>query len=205
MIDVKGISRFVIIGDTKAVDSGVENNFRRQIGEDVVYENMRLSVKTSKRLLSAGGGQTTTITAYVTHGDNNWPAQGVDVGFFAGEDDKDRNYQLSATAAVTDANGMATSTYTTLAQDDNKQIYIHVNANNNDDWIDRRTYIIASNEASLVEGRLTNPFTGIPYPGANVSFFNMDNQHYVMFEETSDEDGNYFIAVMPGRYLICSK
>ncbi len=91
--------------------------------------------------------------------------EGASVGFFAHVDNSDRRGQLSATEATTDANGMVTVTYTTLAADDNKHIFIMANTPEDDDWIERGTYILASNEASLLTGRAINPFTGEPCSG----------------------------------------
>lgn len=170
-----------------------------------VYENVGLSISASKALLSAGGGQTTQITVYVTH--NDLPAEGVPVGFFAHvmNSDDDRKQQMSVNETVTDADGKATVTYTTLAADDNKQIFIMANTRDDDaphGWTEKGTYIMASNEASLCQGRIINPFTGEAYPNVNIGFDSMDTNNFIWFENVSNEDGYYSIVVPTGKYYI---
>ncbi len=170
--------------------------------KEIVFNNIRLSVRTFKDILPAGGGQTNQIIASVTH-DNNLPAEGVHVGFFANErEGGDRSNQLSVTHAVTDANGVATSTYTTLAEDDNKHIMLMANTKSDNDWINKYTYLIASNEASLCKGRIINPFTGESLPNTSIDIMNMDTGYYFMFENETDENGCYSITVPPGLYHI---
>ncbi len=192
-----------IVGFETAEDEPGQEEYGNDDGthEKVVDESVRLSVSVSERLLPAGGGQTTQISAYVTQGGSS-PVEGVPVGFFANEGNNDRSQQLSATEATTDANGMVTVTYTTLAADDNKHIFILANTPDDGDWIEKCSYILASNEASLVTGRIIDPFTGEPYPNADISFFDTNTSYYIMFERGSDEDGYYSVAIRPGSYHI---
>ena len=171
--------------------------------DEIAYENISLSVTSSKSLAPAGGGQTVQITAHVTHGDN-LPAQGVEVEFFAHESisGDNRSSQLSATHAFTDADGKATSKYTTIAGDDNKYMVLGAITQSDDDWIDERIYFIASNEASMCEGRIINPFTGEPYPNVDIIFDSVHTDYHIFFEGASDENGDYSIAVQPGLYYI---
>ncbi|HNR05194.1 MAG TPA: S-layer homology domain-containing protein [Bacillota bacterium] len=190
--------------DTEDEPAGEEGQNGDEQHEEV-YENVNLSISASKALLSAGGGQTTQITAYVTH--NDLPAEGAPVGFFAHvvSSDDDRSQQLSTYNTVTDADGKATVTYTTLAADDNEQIFIMANTRDDSsshEWTETGTHILASNAASLIEGQITNPFTGEPYLNADIDFFNTENNNYSMFENASDENGYYSIAVQPGEYHI---
>lgn len=193
----------------KEGQNGDEGQNGRDEQHEKVYENVDFSVSASKALLPVGGGQTTQINVYVTH--NDLPAAGVPVGFFAnlvtnvpGVND-DRNNQLSSSEAVTDATGKATVTYTTLAADDNKHIGIKANTRDDDapyGWTDKGTYIMASNDASLCQGRIVNPFTGEAQPNVKIDFKNMATNNYFWFENISDKDGYYSVVVPTGKYYI---
>ena len=177
------------------------------VGEDdfVIYSDVRLAISASEPLLAAGGSQTTVITARVTHG-ADLPAANTRVGFFASVDTpqvhSDRRGQLSATELTTDSNGIARVTYTTLAADDDQQIFIQVNAPQGNDWTERGMYILASDTASVVQGRVINPFTGDPYSGVSISFDAMDHGSHTLHENATDQDGRYSLAVSPGDYYM---
>jgi len=171
----------------------------------VIYSDVRLSVSASEPLLAAGGGQTMVITARATHG-AGLPAANTRMGFFAAVDTpldyRDRRGQLSATELTTDSNGMARVTYTTLAADDDQHVFIQVGAPQGNDWTEQGMYILASDTASLVQGRVINPFTGDPYSGASISFDAMDHSSHTLHEDATDEDGRYALAVSPGDYYM---
>ncbi len=212
-VEMPGGSKIIDIIDfeTEGKDQGIaeeesqqeelEENENEYL-EEVVYENVSLSVMVSKSLIPAGGGQTVVINTNVTH-DNNLPAKGVPVGFFASQDDTFRKEQLSTIESITDTNGKVTATYTTLSADDDKYVSIKANVPVDDDWMEANTYILASDKGSVLEGRIINPFTGEPLSKVSIDICNVDNNNiYYMFENISDENGNYSIPVLPGEYHI---
>lgn len=169
--------------------------------ENLNYEGINLAVVLSEYLLPAGGGQTTTVTAFVTD-ENNQPVPGIDIGFMAQNRHEERHEQLSVRDTFTDENGRASSIYTTLAGDDNEHIFLKIAANTGDDWIDRETYVLASDDASRCEGRIINPFTGeLPFHTA-ISIHDQDTGYYFLYEDIVNKDGFYSIAVPPGNYHI---
>ncbi|MBV1757367.1 MAG: S-layer homology domain-containing protein [Dethiosulfatibacter sp.] len=166
--------------------------------EPQIYPDTDLSVTLDKNLVPAGGGQTIQITATVTHGPNHLPVSGANVEFFANAGDNDRRQYLSAINATTDSNGKATVTYTTLAADDGKQLMFMTNTPTEEGWIDVPTYALASNTASLIEGRVINPFTGEAVPNADVA---VTGDGYYQ-KVTIDSTGRYSAAVNAGNYFI---
>jgi hypothetical protein len=175
-------------------------------GEDAVNENVSLSLSISKTLVPAGGGETTQVTVYVTH--DNIPAEGAPVSFLAFEEQggNNRNQQLSLSETVTDSDGKATAVYTTLAEDDNKNILIMANTRddeNTNGWQNsNNVYVVAAANASMVEGYVVNPFTGEAYPNADIGFFNKQTKQYTSFGGATDGDGYYYVPVFPGEYYI---
>ncbi|MGM0446547.1 MAG: hypothetical protein ACQEQH_09060, partial [Bacillota bacterium] len=170
--------------------------------EDDSYENIKLSVTTSRKVIPVGGNQNIEIKAQVMQG-NQMPLEGIVVSFFARTNNNDRNEHLSVNEAVTDKNGIVTSNYTTLAEDDNEHLILTANARINDDyWIGKNVYPIASDDASQCEGRIINPFTGEPHSNTDISIFNMDTEYNFLFKDIVDERGFYSFYVQPGNYNI---
>jgi len=128
--------------------------------EPNIYENADIAVQLSDALVPTGGGQAITITVTATYGAQNLPAANTLIEFFASAGPHDRRAQLSAPGMLTDANGKASVTYTTLAADDNLLIEFLANIHTDDDWIDRRAYALVSNTAAFISGRVINPFNG---------------------------------------------
>ncbi|HLV09781.1 MAG TPA: hypothetical protein VKY40_06205 [Halanaerobiales bacterium] len=62
--------------------------------ENLNYEGINLAVVLSEYLLPAGGGQTTTVTVFVTD-ENNQAVPGIGIGFHAGSRHEERHEQLS--------------------------------------------------------------------------------------------------------------
>jgi len=195
-----------IIGDNEDMMAIASNAGLVVLEEEPNDENVSLKLTASEVSMLGGGGKTTQITAYVTHG--GIPAEEVPVNFLAFVDQNgyNRNQQLSVIETVTGADGKATTVYTTLASDDNKHILIM--ANTQDDnapngWINSNNiFILASDVASLVEGRVIDPFTGEPYPNAEIVFYNNHTQHHISFDNATDENGYYSVAVIPGEWDI---
>jgi hypothetical protein len=166
---------------------------------ETFFGDISLSLKTSKSLLPSGGGQATQITAHVTHGED-LPVEGAIIYFFASTRTEERVGQLSVTEAVTNEKGIAVSTYITLMEDNNQHITLTATTEGNDCWINKNTYLIASDEVSWCEGRIINPFTGKAHPNTTIDIFNSDNEYYFCYEDIVDENGFYSIAVPPGDY-----
>ncbi len=171
----------------------------------VIYDAIRFSFSAQRTLLPAGGGQTTEITVKLTDGEGR-PAANTQVGFFAGietsDDVIDRSGQLSTREVISDSNGIARVMYTTLAADDDQSIAIMANAPQGDDWTEQRFSILASDTASLVQGRLINPFTGAAHEGADISFDAKDNNSHMMHEGATQIGGLYSLPVLPGDYHV---
>ncbi len=170
--------------------------------EFLYYNDVSLSLALSNNVVPPGGGQQVYITAIVTYGEDNLPAAGTQVEFFAHGNDQDKRQQLSVKAAVTDANGVATTTYTTAAADDEKQIYFMANVPSDDDWVEQGAHALVSDVASLLEGRLVNPFTGEPVTGAKIDLHDDRTNYYVMFDRVTDKNGAYLLPVLPGTYHV---
>jgi hypothetical protein len=128
--------------------------------EPLVYSNADFDLKLEQALVKTGGNQTVTITATATYGAGRLPAAHTRIGFFANVGANDRRGQLSAQSAITDADGIARVTYTTLAADDNKPIEFKANIQTDDEWIDRTISALASDTAAFIDGRVINPFNG---------------------------------------------
>ncbi|WP_422486601.1 carboxypeptidase-like regulatory domain-containing protein [Gudongella sp. DL1XJH-153] len=101
-----------------------------------------------------------------------------------------------------DINGFVTFTYTTLASDDNKPATIKTAVQDGGDWVDKVTFIMASNKASLVTGTVINPFNGNPVEGASVILEESSSSKHHFFDRATTVDGSYSIAMLPGSYLI---
>lgn len=167
--------------------------------EPNIYDNADISVQVSNALVPTGGGQTITITVTATYGANNLPAANTQIEFFASAGPHDRRAQLSAPGTITDANGIASVTYTTLAGDDNLLIEFLANIHTDDDWVDRRAYALVSDTAAFISGRVINPFTG--ENAADIEI-NIDTAEYSHTPVPVDEQGNYSSPVNEGNYYV---
>ena len=163
-----------------------------------LYDNADIKIALSDSLVPAGGGQTITITVTATHGADNQPAAFTNISFFAAVGPHDRNEQLSAQDVLTDANGMASATYTTLAADDNATMELVANIATDGDWLDKRTYALASDTAAFINGRAVNPFTGNPAKDVNVSV-DGDHEH---IRVSVDDQGYYSAPVIAGTHYV---
>jgi len=170
--------------------------------EDFIYNDTKISVSVDKPLVPPGGSQIVHVTATATYGPDNLPATGTLISIMANVGDMERNDQLSSEFDFADMNGSVDFTYTTLASDDNKPITIKVAVQDGDNWIDRGTYVMASNNASLVRGTVINPFNGNPVEGASVILEESDGSKNHFFDKETAADGSYSIAMLPGSYFI---
>ncbi len=170
-------------------------------GEPMNYRNADIKLQLSDAIVNPGGGQTIKITVTATHGDSNLPAANTSIGFFANSGNVDRMAQLSATEAITDANGMASVNYTTLAADDHVQLRFLANIYSDGEWIDRTISAIASNTAALISGRVINPFNGEPATNVKVGIMPSNNpQSYSPIDV--DSQGYFSSPVNAGKYDI---
>ncbi|QGU00308.1 hypothetical protein SYNTR_1714 [Candidatus Syntrophocurvum alkaliphilum] len=168
--------------------------------ESKIYHNADISVQLSETVVAPGGGQTITITATAIHGPDNRPAAFTNIEFFASVGPHDRNDQLSVNESLTDINGVATSTYTTVAADDGNTIeLVAVIQTDNDEWLDRRTFALASNTAAFVSGRIINPFNGEPVtdPEIIVGLYGNPQIHTRLI---ADDQGNYSGPINANTY-----
>ncbi len=194
--------RIIDIVEFTIVEPGDDPQEPPHDDEFLYYNDVKLSLSLSEVLVTPGGGQSIQITATVSYGADNLPATGTRVEFFANAGDQRRDEGLSTKEVITDANGLATTTYTTSAGDDGKQLMFMANAPSDDDWVEQAAYALVSDVASLVEGRVIHPFTGEPYPNASISFHDEGTNYYVKFDNTTGVNGQYRLAVPPGTYHV---
>lgn len=166
--------------------------------EPLIYSNADLALQISSALVQTGGNRTITITAAATYGADRLPAANTRIEFFANAGSNDRRAQLSAPAAITDANGVASVTYTTLAADDNIPIRILANIHTDGDWIDRTINALASNTAAFIEGRVINPFNGETASEVKVGLAT-DNSYEPI---PVNQQGYYSAPVNAGTYYV---
>lgn len=203
-----------VIGDNQEFAEIVRNSGMLTDGQindgehhdEEVYENVVISASVDNNLVGTGGGHTVQITAYVTH--NGKPAAGVPVGFFAFKQitGQNRDQQITDREVVTGVDGKAHTTYTTLATDDND--YIVLNSNTRDDadehgWqLSNSAIILASKNASQIQGRVLNPFTGEPFVNADIGFGAVNSQEYIYIDNSTDNNGWYSFPILSGVYYI---
>lgn len=169
--------------------------------EPLIYNNANISLKLSNAIVPSGGGQTITITVTATHGDSKLPAANTSIGFFVAAGQNDRTGQLSATEAITDVNGVASVTYTTLVADDNIMLHFKAGIYTDGDWIDKGVEAMASNTAALISGRIINPFNGKSASNVKLGLSPTNNpQSYNPI--SVDEDGYFSSPVTAGSYGI---
>jgi len=168
--------------------------------EPLFYNNANITQKLSRALVPTGGGQIITITVTATYGENNLPAAHTQIGFFANAGQADRRAQLSATEAITDANGVASVQYTTLAGDDNLQLHFLSNIYTDGAWIDRSIYAMASNTAAFISGRVINPFNGAPASNATIGIIDEKSKSYTPI--SVNHEGYYSSPVNVGEYSV---
>ncbi|MDF1618309.1 S-layer homology domain-containing protein [Petrocella sp. FN5] len=167
--------------------------------EPNIYDNAEISVQVSKAIVPTGGGQTITITVAATYGANSLPAANTNIEFFANAGPHDRRSRLSAPSVITDANGIASVTYTTLSDDDNLLIEFLANIHTNNDWVDKRAYALVSNSAAYISGRVINPFNGSIVPDIEMG---IDAEGLPHTPVPVDEQGYYGTPVNVGTYYI---
>jgi hypothetical protein len=172
-------------------------------GDETVYENTQVGITLSRSLVPAGGGQSVVVTVKVTHGTTNAMASGTPVSFMAHYvDGTDRSDQFSSISHITDQNGIATATYTTLQADDNKSIILKAAIQDGDDWIDQSSYLLASNTAGTVSGTLINPFNGQLIKNTQFIFVEKNSSRVYSYENPVSSDGSYSIGLLPGSYYM---
>ena len=166
-----------------------------------IYDNANISVKLSEAIVKPGGGQTITITVSATYGQDDRPAVFTNIEFFASVGPNDRNDRLSVREMLTDANGIATSTYTTVADDDGNTIELVANIHTNDDWLNRSVFALASDTAAFVSGRVINPFNGEPVTDPEIIVGLYSNPH-IHTRLIADDQGYYSGPVNADKYTV---
>ncbi len=165
-----------------------------------IYSDADITIQLSNTVVRTGGSQNITITVTATYGSNNRPAAFTYVEFFASSGPNDRNDRLSATKVLTDANGIAKSTYRTLAADDGNAVEILANIQIGDNqWKDRTVFALASNQAAFISGRIINPFNGKPVSDPEI-IVGLDGSPHIHTRFRADEEGYYSGPIHANRY-----
>jgi len=207
----------IIIGeDEEKLTISKESNLIPQEGEDIddeeveeeqeiIYNNVKVSATTNKSLLSEGGGQTVELTVKVLTKEDQ-PASNTPVDIFANSVKNniatDRQNQLSSERVITNESGVAKVTYTTLSADNGANIVLQATVPEGNDWVEKRTSVLVSNSAASVKGRVVNPFNGEPMEEVDLTFTDPSIGAHHSFEDITDLDGNYSLAVAPGNFHI---
>lgn len=159
-----------------------------------------VSIKTTPEFISEGGGKAVKIDMTVTD-DEGQPAEGVSIYLNAdGFESSGRNQQLSKTEVVTDSNGKAEAVYTTLTQDDNKLITINLTVMGGNIELFKNIYLTAANQATKIEGTVSNPFTG-DSQYASIFIENIDfNNKPSLGGVNTDDKGNLSLIVPNDKY-----
>ncbi|MDD3290228.1 MAG: S-layer homology domain-containing protein [Eubacteriales bacterium] len=162
------------------------------------YNDGKLKLTADRTYVNNGGGQVIRLTATATYGTNNLPAVGAQIQFFADVEGNPRIGQLSDQEVIANAQGIASTTYATLAQDNNKQISFLANMATDGDWIEERLSVLSSDSAASISGRVVNPFTGTSPTNAEGGISAGSN--YIAVNISSD--GSYAAAVPQGNYHV---
>lgn len=165
--------------------------------EPYSYENANIAVHLSDSIVPTGGGHTITITVTATYGTDTLPASNTEIQFFANVGPYNRNSNLSETSRTTDANGIASVTYTTISEDDNQIIELLANINTNNQWVDKRANVLVSSSAALVNGHVINPFTGELVDDVEINIIAEGSSNIPV---SVDEQGSYSSPVNTGTY-----
>lgn len=174
-------------------------------GPSQQVEELKISLAFSPQVLPEGGGKTSTITVMVTDQAGR-PVEDAEVWFvadaFEGDKVSDRKAQLSKTETTTNASGKAVVTYTSLAKDNKKMIYIEASAAK--DYMDVNSgphALLAANQAAVISGIVKNPYNGLPVAGVYMYFATTNNRQGIG-ETKTDSQGYYSMPVPVGSYYI---
>lgn len=162
------------------------------------YNNSKLNLTADRTYVNNGGGQVIRLTATATYGPNNLPAAGAQIQFFADVVGNLRIGQFSDQEVIANAQGIASTTYTTLAQDNNKQISFLANMATDGDWLEEHLSVLSSDSAATICGRVVNPFTGTPPTNAEGGI-SIGSNHIAV---NISSDGSYMTAVPQGSYHV---
>jgi len=167
-----------------------------------IYSDATIEIELSNAVVQTGGNQTITITVTATQGTSNRPAAFTHVEFFASSGPHDRNDRLSVQKVITDADGVATSTYRTVAADDGNAIEILANIQTGENqWFERTAFALASNKAAMVSGRVVNPFNGEPVDDPEIIVALDGNpQNHTRFR--TDDKGYFGGPINANRYSV---
>ncbi|MFA7502620.1 MAG: carboxypeptidase regulatory-like domain-containing protein [Anaerovoracaceae bacterium] len=173
--------------------------------EDQQRGDINLSVAFSPQILPEGGGQTSAITVTVTDKAGK-PVKDAKVWFlaevFEGVRVSDRNAQLSQIETYTNTSGKAIISYTSLAADNKKPVFITASASKDSVDVHGKFYqIIAANQAAVISGTVRDPYTGIPKGGVSMHVRRDGTDHSFSNTETDDQ-GYYSLPVPTGTYNV---
>jgi hypothetical protein len=174
------------------IDEQVESN---------IYNDASISVELSEAIVKPGGRQTITITVLTTYGPDKRPAAFTNIEFFANVGPHDRGDQLSVREILTDAEGIATSTYTTLAADDGNAIELMANIYTDDEWLNTSAFALASDTAAFVSGRIINPFNGKEVTDPEI-IVGLETNPHIHTRLKADEQGYYSGPISADKYTV---
>ena len=84
----------------------------------------------------------------------------------------------------------------------NANIVLQATVPEGNDWVEKTTTVLVSNSAASVKGRVVNPFTGDPMEEVDLTFTDPSTGDHHSFEDITDLDGNYSLAIAPGNFHI---
>jgi len=167
--------------------------------EPLTYNDADLSLSLDNPVVPLGGGEKITLTVKATDGESNLPASNAQIGFFVNAGQEDHTSQLSTTQGITDNNGIAKVTYTTISGDDQKELIFTANIFTKDEWLDRSISALVSDTAAFISGRVINPFNGEVPSAIEVGIMQGDDHSSYMSLPVAS-DGSFTSPVKAGKY-----